>query len=125
MTSNGGALSITEHVAEIAQKIAYAMQVAVGFSIKQDNPEWCELLSVSFPDAFSENVEPVKIIAMPARAKVRDEVARLYIHPNDLVSIAPMRDAVRLALEPFVVGGRQLAMQDIPEGFEVVLRDDR
>jgi hypothetical protein len=105
---------------EIVRQIASVLRTGVGFSIKQANPEFCELLSASFPDAFGENVEPVKIMAMTARAKVRGEVARLYIHPNDLVSIAVIRDAVRLVLEPFCVSGRQLTMQDIPEGLEVV-----
>ena len=118
-------MSSAEHKTEITQKIAYALRTAADFAIRAADPEWCELVFVSFPDGFSKDVETVQIGAMPARAKVSGEVVRLYLHLDDLVCFLPMRDAVRFALEPFFVGSRQLTVHDTAEGYEVILRDDR
>lgn len=114
----------SETVQQIAQKIAYAMKCAAGFSIKDDNPEWCELVFATFPNDFGESIEVVHIGAMPARVKIRGEIVRLYLYLNNLVSLTVMRDAIRVALDPFVVGGRQFVVHDGFEGLEVLLIED-
>jgi hypothetical protein len=107
-----------------AQKIAYAVRCAADVAIRLADPEWCELIFVSFGDELGEVPETLQIGAMAARVKVRGEVARLYLHIDDPVSFTIMRDAIRVALKPFLMGGRQFVVHDSAEGIEVVLLDE-
>jgi hypothetical protein len=93
--------------------IVRALRAAADVAIRLADPEWCELIFVSLTDELGKVPEPIKIGAMPARTKVSGEVARLYLHINDPMSFAVMRDAIRLALEPFFVRERQLVLHDI------------
>jgi hypothetical protein len=111
---------------EIAHKIDYAVKCAANVTVELDDPEWCELVFVTFGDDLSIYVEPIKIGAVAARVKVRGEVARLYLHMDDFMSLAPMLHAIRMALEPFVMGnGREFVAHDFPKGLVIALIDDR
>jgi hypothetical protein len=112
---------------EIAQKIAYTVRCAADLTIRFGDPKWCELVFATLPDQLSEGIKVVHIGAMSARVKMRGEVVRLHLHLNDSVSVAIIRDAIRMALEPFVVRGRQLIVHDALEGlvFVFVLANDR
>jgi hypothetical protein len=110
---------------EIVKKISYAVKCGADVSMRLNDPEWCELVFATLSERIGEDVESVQIGAIAARKRVPFEVVRLYLYLNDIVSIPPIRDALRLALEPFIVGGRQLIVHDIPEGFEIVLDNQR
>ncbi len=114
---------MVDHQAQIVQEIADTIKCAADVAMRLGDPVWCELVFVSFPDQFGEGIETVHIGAMAARAKVRGEVVRLHLHLNDLASLTIIRNAIRVALEPLVVSGRQFIVHDTAEGVVVALVD--
>jgi len=119
-------ISSREIPTEIVQKIAYAIRCAADVTIRLGDPEWCELVFATFSNRLSESVETIHIGAMPARAKILGEVVRIHLHLNDFMSIAVIRNAIRMAIEPLLVRGRQLMVHDSLEGLVVILAlDDR
>jgi hypothetical protein len=89
------------------------------------DPEWCALVSAALTKELGEDVKTVQIGALAALAKVRGNIVRLHLYFDDVVGLAPMRDALRYVLKPFFVGGHQFMGHDSSEGLIIVLVDLR
>jgi hypothetical protein len=108
------------------RRIADTIKSAARVAVRLGDSEWCELVFVTFPEKFGEVEETLQIGAMTARVKVHGEIVRLHLHFNDCPSLSTIiRDALRMALEPFFIGDRQFTVHDTAEGFVIVLLDDR
>lgn len=107
------------------ERIAYAVRCGARVASRIGDADWCELISVTFPNKFGEDKKTVHICAMPARVNEAGELVRLYLHFDNCLALAsPIRRAIRVALEPFTVGTRQFAVHDTEEGFKFVCIND-
>jgi hypothetical protein len=81
------------------------------------------LVFAALTKELSEDVKTVQIGAMAALAKVRGDIVGLYLYLDDVVGLAPMRDALRYVLKPFFVGRHQFMVHDSSEGLIIALAD--
>lgn len=112
-------------VENVASMIIDAFNFAIKQKVKCSNWVRCEILSVLFSDDFSKIEEELSFCAGDAAVNEAGELLRVYLNLNDPARFSIMRDAVRMALEPFFIGRRNIVVHDFEEGLKIILLDDR
>jgi hypothetical protein len=109
-------------IKQIVQEIAQVIECSANFSIHMSDHKCCELLLATLSNELGEVKKTLHIGAVSAPASIPFELVRLNLRLNNLVSITVIRDALRVALEPYLVSRRlHLVMHDTLEGLEIVL----
>jgi hypothetical protein len=113
-------------IKQIARKIVHVMECGADFAVKQNDPKCCELFLVTLPDNLSEIQEATHIGCVSAPVQIFGELVRLNLRFTNFTSLAtPIRDAICVALEPYLMSRRlHLIVHDTLEGLEFVLVND-
>jgi hypothetical protein len=78
------------------------------------------LVSLSLVDRLGEHGQGIEIGSAPCSAKEADELVRVYVNVDCLVSVESMLLApLRRELEPFIIGVGEIATHNFEEGFVI------
>ena len=94
------------------RQIANAIKRAAEIVIALNDPKWCELIVAFFHDDSSECEKSAQITSTAVFADKVGELVGFHLHLEDSMSLAPMLNAIRMAIQPRRIGGRQLIMHD-------------
>lgn len=114
---------MTQNFGHRVAQIASVAQTAARLAAAERDGTWCELILISRPYGRSEPEEGLIIAATIARVNELGELVRVHFDNFDDVGLAVFRQALRMELEPFVVGVGQVRVDDSPDGIVILRRD--